>query len=241
VALLAVDEAHCLSQWGHDFRPDYLRLGRVREALGYPQTVALTATATAHVREDILNTLQLWEPAVVISGFGRDNLDFAITHCESRKAKFERIHAMIARWKKGIIYCSTRKNVMLVFEELSSAHVNAVAYHAGMTDEERAFSQDAFVSGRADVVVATMGNKTLTNRQLQLMYWQELLTILNEYGSVAIGMGLDVYSPLDAQPMTKSEPIISWQQFVLEGAVSTWQTSQALAMEAEANGFQMGD
>lgn len=91
----------------------------------------------------------------------------------------------------------------------------------------------------ADVVVATMGDKKLTNRQLQLMYWQELLTILNEYGNVAVGMGLDVYSPLDAQPMTKSEPIISWQQFVLEGAVSTWQTSQALAMEAEANGFQM--
>lgn len=155
IALLAVDEAHCLSQWGHDFRPDYLRLGRVRESLGYPQTVALTATATAHVREDILQTLQLKEPAVVISGFGRENLDFAITHCESRKAKFERMHRMIERWKKGIIYCSTRKNVMLVFEELSSRHVNAVAYHAGMTDEEREFSQDAFVSGRADVVVAT--------------------------------------------------------------------------------------
>ena len=108
VALLAVDEAHCLSQWGHDFCPDYLRLGRVRDSLGYPQTVALTATATAHVCEDILNTLQLREPEVIISGFGRDNLDFAITHCESRKAKFERIHAMIARWKKGIIYCSTR-------------------------------------------------------------------------------------------------------------------------------------
>ena len=155
VALLAIDEAHCLSQWGHDFRPDYLRLGRVREQLGWPQTIALTATATAHVREDILRTLQLREPAVVISGFGRENLDFAITHCESRKAKFERIDKVIARWKKGIIYCSTRKNVMLVFEELTARHVNAVAYHAGMTDEEREFSQNAFVSGRADIVVAT--------------------------------------------------------------------------------------
>ena len=155
ISLLAVDEAHCLSQWGHDFRPDYLRLGRVREALGYPQTVALTATATAHVREDILNTLQLREPAVIISGFARENLDFAITHCESRKAKFERIHQMVKRWKTGIVYCSTRKNVMLVFDELAAQAVNAVAYHAGMTDEEREFSQNAFVSGRADVVVAT--------------------------------------------------------------------------------------
>ena len=155
ISLLAVDEAHCLSQWGHDFRPDYLRLGRVREALGHPQTIALTATATEHVREDILHTLQLQEPAVIISGFGRDNLDFRITHCEGRKAKFERILKVVKQWKQGIVYCSTRKNVMLVFEELSAAHVNAVAYHAGMTDEERAFSQDAFISGRADVVVAT--------------------------------------------------------------------------------------
>ncbi len=156
VSLLAVDEAHCLSQWGHDFRPDYLRLGQVRARLGFPQTVALTATATAPVREDILSTLQLRDPATIISGFARDNLDFAITHCEGRKAKFERLRALIAKWRTGIIYCSTRKNVMAVFDELSSGgSTHVVAYHAGMTDEERAFSQDAFISGRADVVVAT--------------------------------------------------------------------------------------
>ncbi len=156
VGLLAIDEAHCLSQWGHDFRPDYLRLGRVREQLGFPQTVALTATATAPVREDILTTLQLRDPATIISGFARDNLDFTISHCEGRKAKFERLRALIAKWRTGIIYCSTRKNVMTVFEEISAGgQTHAVAYHAGMTDEERAFSQDAFISGRADVVVAT--------------------------------------------------------------------------------------
>lgn len=155
VSLLAIDEAHCLSQWGHDFRPDYLRLGRVREQLGFPQTVALTATATAPVREDILTTLQLREPAVIISGFGRENLDFRITHCESRAAKFERIRKVAERWHQGIIYCSTRKSVMLVYEELAKYHLNAVAYHAGMTDEEREFSQNAFISKRADVVVAT--------------------------------------------------------------------------------------
>lgn len=155
ISLLAIDEAHCLSQWGHDFRPDYLRLGRVRQELGNPQTVALTATATDNVRQDILHTLQLQDPAVIVSGFGRDNLDFAITHCESRKAKFERIRHIIGKWKKGIIYCSTRKNVMTVFEEIQGYGSTAVAYHAGMTDEEREFSQNAFISGRADVVVAT--------------------------------------------------------------------------------------
>ena len=155
ISLLAVDEAHCLSQWGHDFRPDYLRLGRARRELGYPQTIALTATATEAVRRDILQTLELRDPAVIISGFGRDNLDFRITPCGSHREKYERIEKVVAKWKTGIIYCSTRKSVMRVFEEISRRRINAVAYHAGMTDEEREFSQNAFISRRADVVVAT--------------------------------------------------------------------------------------
>ncbi len=155
ISLLAIDEAHCLSQWGHDFRPDYLRLGRVRTALDNPQTVALTATATEQVRTDILQTLNLQDPAIIISGFGRSNLNFSITHCESRKAKFERIQDIIRQWRTGIIYCSTRKNVITVYEEVAKQGVRAVAYHAGMTDAERDFSQNAFISGEADIVVAT--------------------------------------------------------------------------------------
>ena len=155
VSLLAVDEAHCLSQWGHDFRPDYLRLGRVRKALGMPPIVALTATATEAVRQDIVSTLQLTEPAVIISGFGRDNLDFAIVHCEGRQEKFARIRKTIGKWRTGIIYCSTRKNVMAVYREIMQIGANAVAYHAGLTDEEREAAQEAFISRRADVVVAT--------------------------------------------------------------------------------------
>lgn len=155
VSLLAIDEAHCLSQWGHDFRPDYLRLGRARRELGCPQTLALTATATEQVRQDILTVLELQNPAVIISGFGRDNLDFSITYCDTRRDKFDRIAEVAQKWRQGIVYCSTRKTVMLVFEDLIKRHINAVAYHAGMTDSERAFSQDAFLSRRADVVVAT--------------------------------------------------------------------------------------
>ena len=155
ISLLAVDEAHCLSQWGHDFRPDYLRLGRAREELGHPQTIALTATATEAVRNDILTTLNLRDPAVIISGFARENLDFRVSPCSDHREKFERIQAVVKQWKTGIIYCSTRKSVVRVFEEVSRRRINAVAYHAGMTDEEREFSQNAFISGRADVVVAT--------------------------------------------------------------------------------------
>ncbi len=155
IALMAIDEAHCLSQWGHDFRPDYLRLGRAREALGNPQTIALTATATAQVRDDVLASLQLNDPEVIIHGFSRENLDFGIVACESRRAKFERLATLIQLWRKGIIYCSTRKNVMAVFEAVQGHGATVVAYHAGMTDDEREFSQDAFISGRADVVVAT--------------------------------------------------------------------------------------
>ncbi len=155
VALLAVDEAHCLSQWGHDFRPEYLRLGRVREQLGNPPVIALTATATKVVREDIVTALRLKEPAVIVSGFARSNLHFRISHCEGKKEKFLRIRRTVAEWKKGIIYCSTRKNVMNVYSELKEMGANAVAYHAGMTDEEREFSQNAFISGQADIVVAT--------------------------------------------------------------------------------------
>ena len=155
VALLAVDEAHCVSQWGHDFRPDYLRLGRVREELGMPPVVALTATATLPVQQDIVQVLRMQEPATIISGFGRENLDFAIVPCEGRKEKFECIRRTMAKWRTGIVYCSTRKNVMAVFREIMQPGARVVAYHAGMTDEEREFSQNAFISGQADVVVAT--------------------------------------------------------------------------------------
>ena len=155
VSLLAVDEAHCLSQWGHDFRPDYLRLGSVRENLGNPPLIALTATATEIVRNDIIQALHLRDPAVIIRGFARDNLHFGITHCEGRRDKFARIRSIANTWKTGIVYCSTRKNVMAVFDELHLTTPGVVAYHAGMTDEERQFSQNAFISGKANIIVAT--------------------------------------------------------------------------------------
>ncbi|HVJ47337.1 MAG TPA: RecQ family ATP-dependent DNA helicase, partial [Luteolibacter sp.] len=120
VSLFAVDEAHCLSQWGHDFRPDYLRLGKALEKIGFPQCVALTATATPVVREDIRNVLRLREPFEQVSGFSRPNLSLNITQVDKAVQKDDRMKSVVNTHKTGIIYCATRKKVDAVSETLAS-------------------------------------------------------------------------------------------------------------------------
>lgn len=155
VNMVAVDEAHCLSQWGHDFRPDYLKLGRAIETMGRPQVAALTATATPRVREDILKHLRLEDPVTIVRGFARDNLHFRITACDTHKDKYKRLYELVRRHKTGIIYCSTRKKVEQVYEALSALGLSVTAYHAGMTDEQREAAQNAFMNRQADIVIAT--------------------------------------------------------------------------------------
>ena len=157
IQLLAVDEAHCISQWGHDFRPDYARLGRLRERLGNPQTIALTATATSFVQADIVKILQLQEPAKFVTGFARSNLNLTVQSPSGNAAKDNQlIEFLNTRPGCGIIYASTRKNCEHLVGLLQSKIKRKIAfYHAGLTPDSRRRVQERFMSGETEVIVAT--------------------------------------------------------------------------------------
>ena len=156
IGLFVVDEAHCVSQWGHDFRPDYLRLGRVREVLGSPPTVAATATATAAVREDILQVLGLESPGIFITGFDRPNLHLSVQRARSKANKLTAVQAILAGNKTpAIVYCATRRSVTEVQAHLLRSGISAAAYHAGLDKEERSRTQEQFMGGKGEVIVAT--------------------------------------------------------------------------------------
>jgi len=160
VDLFAVDEAHCVSEWGHDFRPDYLRLRRVIDRLGSPTVMACTATATEQVAEEIVARLGLRDPHVLRAGFDRPNLSFDVIAVDGTGAK-ARKHMLLSlalsdpAMRPAIVYCGTRREVEEVCERLRSEGLLAVGYHAGMPADERASAQHRFMEGDAEIVVAT--------------------------------------------------------------------------------------
>ncbi len=156
ISLFAVDEAHCISTWGHDFRPDYLHLKSVRQSLGSAQTLALTATATPYVRSDIIQQLGLAKPQTFISGFDRPNLSLDVVHTEKEREKIARIKRLAKTHDgSGIIYAATRKAVEQVARELQEQGLRVASYHAGMSDAVRVKAQEDFMAGRTQMIVAT--------------------------------------------------------------------------------------
>jgi ATP-dependent DNA helicase RecQ len=160
VGLFVVDEAHCVAEWGHDFRPDYLRLHEAIESLGRPAVMAATATATPKVAEEVAERLGLREWVAVRSGFDRPNLSFDVVGLEGKGAVARKRAALIhvlaqPGARPAIVYCGTRKHTEEVTELLAGRGVGAVSYHAGMTPDARRVSQEAFMGGEAEVVVAT--------------------------------------------------------------------------------------
>ncbi|HYA05823.1 MAG TPA: DNA helicase RecQ [Xanthobacteraceae bacterium] len=155
IAMLAVDEAHCISQWGHDFRPEYAALGTVQAELGGVQTMALTATADAATRTDILGKLFSREPAVFVHGFDRPNLRLAMqAKIGSRNQVLDFIKNHLGQ--SGIVYCSSRRKTEELAEFLRASGVKALPYHAGMESAVRSRHQDVFLQEDGVVVVATV-------------------------------------------------------------------------------------
>jgi len=155
ISLVAVDEAHCVSQWGQDFRPSYLNIAPfVAQLKKRPVLCAFTATATREVKDDILCILGLNDPKLLVTGFDRKNLYFAVRHV--KKKKQETLNYIKEHVNQcGIIYCSTRNNVDEIYELLCENGISAARYHAGMSQEERAKSQEDFIYDRVAVMVAT--------------------------------------------------------------------------------------
>ncbi|WP_210495367.1 ATP-dependent DNA helicase RecQ [Patulibacter sp. SYSU D01012] len=160
IALFVVDEAHCVSEWGHDFRPDYLRLSSVIGELGHPPVMACTATATPKVADEIVARLALREPTRIRSGFDRPNLSFDVLPFDGEGSVARKRATLVAGLgdpanRPAVVYCGTRKSTEEIADLLTAEGVPAVGYHAGMPAEERAARQDAFMRGDAEVVVAT--------------------------------------------------------------------------------------
>ena len=152
---IAIDEAHCISQWGHDFRPEYRQLGRLRDDFPAASLHAFTATATERVRRDIVAELRLRDPLVLVGSFDRPNLTYRVL----RRGNLHRqLLQILARHEgeAGIVYCGSRKDVEALAAWLKGEGHSAVPYHAGLPDEVRSRHQEAFLDERADIVVATV-------------------------------------------------------------------------------------
>lgn len=157
VSLLVVDEAHCISQWGHDFRPDYLKIGRLRQELTNPPCLALTATATARVQMDLCQRLSLRDPFRLVSGFRRANLAFSVHHCQFRHEKLTTLERLVSKEDRGtiLVYCATRRAVEEVAAWLGQSDSSVGYYHAGLSDEERRTVHEKFRRGTVRILAAT--------------------------------------------------------------------------------------
>ena len=156
-SLFVIDEAHCVCEWGHDFRPAYLRLRTVVEALGHPRMLALTATASPAVRTEIVARLGMRDPAVFVHGFDRSNISLAVDRLADDRERLDRLVERVARESApGIVYRATRQGVERLARRLRAAGVRAAPYHAGLDARTRTETQERFMADDVEVVVATV-------------------------------------------------------------------------------------
>ncbi len=189
VSILAVDEAHCISQWGHDFRPQYTRISDFSDAVGNPTMLALTATATPDVQDDIVAQLKMRTPRVYVSGFARENLSLQVI---METGKTQSVLNYIKNHSgSGIIYAATRKSVDEIHSLLNSKGINALRYHAGLPEKERTASQTAFISGDRVMVATNSFGMGINKRDVRYVIHYEVPGTLEAYYQEAGRAGRD--------------------------------------------------
>ncbi|VDG20507.1 ATP-dependent DNA helicase [Lactobacillus sp.] [Lactiplantibacillus mudanjiangensis] len=184
LALLVVDEAHCISTWGPDFRPDYLGLGQLKQQLGSPLTLMLTATATAQVRQDIVQQLQVPQAQQVIYSMNRPNIYLAVANLSNETDKRERLRQLLTTAATpAIVYFSSKKQTELIAEWLrSTTNLRVAAYHAGLSAEDRFKIQQQYMTGQLDVICATSAfGMGLNKADVRLVIHYHLPTTLADY------------------------------------------------------------
>ncbi len=236
-SLFVVDEAHCISEWGHDFRPEYLRLGAVIEALAHPRVLALTATASPPVQQEIVERLGMREPQVIVRGFDRPNIRLAV---EGFADEEEKRQALIARVldapKPGIVYAATRGHTEELATALGERGVNAVAYHAGMNAGERARIQEAFMSDAADVIVATTAfGMGVDKPNVRFVYHLDVSESVDAYYQEIGRAGRDG-EPAEAILFFRQEDLNLRRFFAASGQVDADQMEQVAEVVQDAAG-----
>jgi len=236
-SLFVVDEAHCISEWGHDFRPEYLRLGAVVAALGHPRVLALTATAAPPVREEIVVRLGMRQPRIVVHGFDRPNIHLAVEGFSDEAEKREALIArVLAAAKPGIVYAATRKHAEELTAALVERGVNAAAYHAGMDATERDRVQDAFMTDVVDVIVATSAfGMGVDKANVRFVYHLDVSDSVDAYYQ-GIGRAGRDGKPAEAILFYRPEDLNLWRFFAGSGQVDADQMAQVAEAVQEADG-----
>jgi ATP-dependent DNA helicase RecQ len=238
VRYVAIDEAHCISHWGHDFRPEYRQLGALRAAWPQVSMHAFTATATTRVREDIVRQLGLRDALVLVGSFDRPNLIYRVRPRLSREQQLESV--MTAhRGEAGIIYCISRKDVDQTAASLADAGHKAVAYHAGLSDDERSRNQDAFIDERADVVVATVAFGMGVDRSdVRFVVHAGAPKSLEHYQQEAGRAGRDGLAA-ECLLLYSSADFLKWKRIMeMSGELSEADVAHLRQMERYASAFQ---